>query len=435
MLTDILRLISQARWHCKTCSEEMAFHSKRMREHELICPGLTNGDYNKLPPSNSNLEKGQQTLNIPMMTMEEQHILDELFAQVCYEEGLSFSVFESPAMKRALYRLNPAFEPPTRQAISGPLLDSAYNKLKDEVDEILNKETNLNIITDESSNINKSRIANISVNTQFGTFYLLSEDLGAMRSTSTNMANWLEQHLLTLTQGNLQRISSIATDTCQTMLTMWEELRTKPSLTHIIVTPCDSHGIQLLIQDLIKHIPLFKTTHEDSQMVAKAFKNAHLQYARLHECQDKIYNKQFAIILAAATRWGTELGLYDGLYRSKEAIQMYGMECEAGRDMPVAVLQIILSPEFWNNLEKLRFILRSLNEKLKMSESNEATLAKVFPRWNEICEHLEKMKAMYPVPGFNEFMSMERYQPTAAYPRGEPKGAFLHRYYHLTIIC
>lgn len=119
--------------------------------------------------------------------------------------------------------------------------------------------------------------------------------------------------------------------------------------------------------------------HDDSQKVAKGFKNAHLQHARLHEFQDKVYNMQYAIILAVVTRWGTELGLHGGLYRSKEAMQMYAMECQAGKDMRIDV-QTIPSPVFWNDVEKLLFILRPLNEVLKMSESDKSTLAMVLPR-------------------------------------------------------
>src|SRR5579859_5170721 len=98
------------------------------------------------------------------------------------------------------------------------------------------------------------------------------------------------------------------------MLSMWEYLTSKPGLQHLFLIPCNSHGIQLLIQDLITSIPQFKKVHDDAQTVAKTFKNAHLQYACLHKFQYQEYGRTWAIVLAIATHWGSEKGLLNGLY-------------------------------------------------------------------------------------------------------------------------
>jgi hypothetical protein len=395
----------------------MAFQSKRMENHEANCLVL-NGS--KPRPLESDKQK---LLEIPTISKEEKGILDALFAAVCYEEGLPFTTFEKPAMQRALHRLNPAYTPPTRRPIGEKLLDNAYDSVKAKVDAHLNTLSQLNIITDESSNINHSRIANISIHTADGSFHWLSEDIGALQSNAINVADWLEQHLLKLTNGNLQRISSLATDTCATMIAMWREIRTKPSLRHILVIPCDSHGIQLLTQDLIKSIPAFSKVHDDAQSIAKAFKNSPIQYARLHDIQEEVYKKKYAMVLAVITRWGTELGLYHGLARSKEALQTYAFRWNGAKDMPQNIIDIILSQEFWNNLNTIREILAPINAHLKNSEHNDSTIGKVLPRWDAICTHLERMSILYPIPGFAEFLSKERDQIS-----GKPKGVFLRRY-------
>ena len=361
---------------------------------------------------------GQEKIAFPTMSKAQNDALDEAFAAVCYEEGLPFSLFESPAMKRALYRLNPSYKPPSRRKIAGPLLNNAYSKMKVKVDEYLDSLSELNVITDESSNTNKARIANISIHTPLGSIHWLSEDLGSMQSTAVNIAEWLERHLHTLTHGNLERINSCANDTCATMISMWEYLRLKPGLQHLFVIPCDSHGIQLLIGDLINSIPQFKKVHDNAQMVAKAFKNAHLQYARLRDLQKQEYGRTWAIILAVTTRWGTQKGLLDGLFRSKAAIQRYAIRF---KDMPQDVLDVMLSQEFWANLEALRVILKPLSVSLKMSESNGSTLAHIVSRWSNIVEHLEEMKELYPSDEFEKFLTKDR---DAAL---KPKGTFLKR--------
>src|SRR5579859_2633302 len=195
-----------------------------MRDHELYDCTANKIKLGKCPTAY------QERIAFSTMSKAEHDALDEDFAAVCYEEGLPFSLFESPAMKRALHRLNPSYKPPSRIKIAGPLLDKAYSKTKDKVEEYLDSLSELNVITDESSDINKARIANISIHTPLGSIYWLSEDLGSMQSTSVNIAEWLERHLHTLTHGNLGRINSCANDTCAAMLAMWEHLRLKPGL-------------------------------------------------------------------------------------------------------------------------------------------------------------------------------------------------------------
>jgi hypothetical protein len=63
------------------------------------------------------------------------------------------------------------------------------------------------------------------------------------------------------------------------------------------------------------------------------------------------------MILSVVTRWGTELGLYDSLARSKEALQQYALHWNDPKDMPANILNTLLSAEFWQNLNTIREIL------------------------------------------------------------------------------
>ena len=103
--------------------------------------------------------------------------LDFRFTKVCYVDGLPFSIYESPVMKEALWTLHPAYKPPTRKAIAGPLLDKVYIDVKSKVNSYITSIQSLNVITDESTNINNSRIMNISIHTDIGSFYWLFEDI------------------------------------------------------------------------------------------------------------------------------------------------------------------------------------------------------------------------------------------------------------------
>src|SRR5438046_186145 len=97
--------------------------------------------------------------------------LDLAAATVCLSNALPLGLFELDDMKHFLHLLNPAYKPPSRRAISRPLLLEAYSQTKNHVDQVLSSLSNLNIITDESTNIRGTRIVNISIHTDFVSFH------------------------------------------------------------------------------------------------------------------------------------------------------------------------------------------------------------------------------------------------------------------------
>jgi len=72
--------------------------------------------------------------------------------------------------------------------LSTTLMDKAYASTKAAVEEILGSNYFLNIIFDESDDIVKNRIINISIQRDRGTFHYCSEDAGSMAFTSQNIA-------------------------------------------------------------------------------------------------------------------------------------------------------------------------------------------------------------------------------------------------------
>src|SRR5579859_5938053 len=101
------------------------------------------------------------------------------------------------------------------------------------------------------------------------------------------------------------------------MFSMWEKLQAFPELKHVFFIPCDSQGLQLLVKDIICHLPRFKELHDKAKKVVKAFNKAHLQYARLRDIQMTCYKEHRALILSIITRWGTQLRLIVSLLKSK----------------------------------------------------------------------------------------------------------------------
>ena len=166
-------------------------------------------------------------------------------------------------MKEALNLLSPAYNPPHRHAVASNLLDSVYGSVKLKVDAEIATIPFLNVISDESTNINNNRIFNICLHTPNGALHWVSEDIGAQQMTAPNVA--------TLLKTRLQCINTVATDTCPMMVKVWELMQQDPEFEYIFFIPCDSHGLQLLMKDIVS-LPLFKVILQKAQALIKAFK-------------------------------------------------------------------------------------------------------------------------------------------------------------------
>jgi hypothetical protein len=174
----------------------------------------------------------QKELIVPTISSAKKKELDLQFAKACITAGLPFTVYEHADMKAAFHSLHPAYRLPNRKAIAGRLLDQIYEETQIQVNRFLKENDLYNIITDESTNVSNNRIQNISVHTSAGSFYWKSEDIGDLSLTAINLANWLRTKLLELTNGRLNLVNSVATDTCPTMLKVWIALEQFPDLKH-----------------------------------------------------------------------------------------------------------------------------------------------------------------------------------------------------------
>jgi len=281
--------------------------------------------------------------------------------------------------------------------------------VKSRTDDMIAVMNLINIVTDESSNIRGSRICNISVHSPSGSLHYISEDIRAKQMTAIAAAQWLRNHLITLSNGDLSRINSIVTDTCALMFAMWMEMQRFIEFNHCFFIPCDSHGIQLLVKDILE-LPIFKETLLKAQKIVKAFRHSLLQYARLRDLQLQYGTKRHqSLILSVITRWGTQFRLIQSVLNSKDALKRYAYDFG---DLPVnkrlnqASIDILRDTTFWRSLEPLRELLLPLDEALRMSESGSSHLGHVLPRWIAIAEHLGMRKLDYP-DALTPFMAVD----------------------------
>ena len=85
-----------------------------------------------------------------------------------------------------------------------------------------------------------------------GAFYLESEVVHEETLDGKWNADWLHKKFSTVASGDFSRINSIATDTCATQKKAARILASRQEYQKIFFVPCDSHGLQLLIKNIVE---------------------------------------------------------------------------------------------------------------------------------------------------------------------------------------
>ena len=138
--------------------------------------------------------------------------------------------------------------------------------------------------------------------TPIGAFYYETEDSKDQSQTAQMLFEWMMRRTEALvgSQG-WWRFNSFITDTCNTMRAVWSLVEHDSRTKHVFCIPCDSHGLQLLIHDLLDIDP-YSTLLEKAQTIARFFRRAKLQYSILRKHQCIHFGKPKAFVLAVSTR-------------------------------------------------------------------------------------------------------------------------------------
>ena len=91
---------------------------------------------------------------------------------------------------------------------------------------------------------------------------------------------------------DFKRVNSLATDTCSTMRSLWELIHKDEDLQHVFTVPCDSHGLRLLIKDILEQISWFKTVFASAQSMSTKFRTSpkQLSILRRHQKTKKAFS-------------------------------------------------------------------------------------------------------------------------------------------------
>lgn len=255
------------RYRCRHCQKDFAATSVgRPKEHLAACEkwqakqrqerqAQDNAGY--LPSYSEAIQKKITEVGIQHISQDESHSYAYDAAAAVIAGGRPFSLFESRRWRYFFTRIKPGWKPPSRAAITR-ILPDFYQELYDEVFKRITSSEWFNIIFDASDNVSGHRIVNISVQLPDGpAFYWKTFDTGDEQHTAENWVKLIWGGMQQLCGGDLSRINSICTDTENTMRSVHGLLGRFPELSHINFSLCDSHGLQLLIKDILL-LPFFE---------------------------------------------------------------------------------------------------------------------------------------------------------------------------------
>jgi hypothetical protein len=146
--------------------------------------------------------------------------------------------------------------------------------------------------------------------------------------------------------------------------------------------PYDSHGLQLLVKDLLSSISTFNAALDFAQALASAFLKS---YKYLTQIRANFSKNDLSFTLGVITRWGTQLALISSVLKVRWVIQEFYDELSA--DVPEALAMLsqgVKTTQIWKNLKLMQAILEPISEAIMISEADSASIYYVIPRWKSI---------------------------------------------------
>jgi hypothetical protein len=306
-------------------------------------------------------------------------------AMAIYMSTRPFSAVADDYSRVMLQRGFANFTPPSRQALAREWLEICYDEVKTEARATWLNEEYLNTVMDENTDVSGNRIVNLSFATRLGSFYVDAEACGVETQSAEFLAGWYKSKVVGfLGPGQWWRVNSLATDTCDTMRAVWEILRRNSDTRHLLFVPCDSHGLQLLINDILETFPYSRILEKATDVVS-FFCRAKKQMVILREHQ----SVPDAFVLSVITRWGTQQGVVASVQRNKDALRQYIADDRA--ECSAEIEAIITDTTFWASLHDLDVLICGISYPQKISESSRESggVHHVHERWSKIGTHIE----------------------------------------------
>jgi hypothetical protein len=106
------------------------------------------------------------------------------------------------------------------------------------------------------------------------------------------------------------------------MLGSFDQLSVQSGLKHCFFIPCDPHGLQLLIKDILQYSAYANTVKAAAQLIEHLY-YADKQYQIFKEIQERFPGKHRVLTSLADTRWGAYTKTFQRIIENIEALRVW----------------------------------------------------------------------------------------------------------------
>ena len=257
---------------CRHCHKIMTHATTRQQTHLDQCD-----QYKKRSITNSKHHSIQiiLTANIKSLVIDVARWLHQTVTMTVYMINLSFNHYENSYVQahEQIFHTNYIFF--LHMTMTEVLLNEIYQTVKSKIDSMLTDQ-HLNFFNDESINIRKKRVINLCVHvlkiatSEEEEFHLKTKVKVTEIMNAKTKTVWLFNLIDETLHQQFWRINTFVINTCSTMKTLWSELEAFDQMKHVFFISCNSHELQLLLDDILK-LFWFAKILEDAQWIVRSF--------------------------------------------------------------------------------------------------------------------------------------------------------------------
>ncbi|CAG8838938.1 39354_t:CDS:2, partial [Gigaspora margarita] len=296
-----------------------------------------------------------------------QLLIDEAITLAFIMCGIPFRVINNPFFVSALNLLNPGYSVPSREVLSGRLLDTEVAKVIHKVDKILEHASNLAIGLDGWTAPNGLSIWNFVIMTPSRQEYLYElANYSDQSHTGEFLANQIE---LIINRIGKDKISAIISDNGSNVASARRIICSK--YRNILNIRCIAHCFNLISKDIIRHTFAEKIIQRANKLVG-FFKKSHKAAAILNQ---KILQYQVSgggLKTYVETRWTTVHECVSSIVRLKNCLEE--IRENHSEFISPTILAILRSRGFFIDMQYLSDVLLPIREAILAVEANCAGL-------------------------------------------------------------
>ncbi len=201
--------------------------------------------------------------------------LNRTTAMTVYMSNLSFNHYENSYIWAHEHIFYTQYISSLHLIMTEVLLNEIYQMMKTKINSMLISHY-LNFFSNESTNIQKKKVINLCMHilktatSNEEEFHLRIEVNVTEIMNAKTQAHWLLNHIDETLQNQFWRMNTFVIDTCFTMRALWSELEAFDELKHVFFILCDSHDLQLLLDDIM-NLSWFTKILERAQWMIKFF--------------------------------------------------------------------------------------------------------------------------------------------------------------------